>query len=246
MNVVSEWLAETGKPENQRDRLYTIALSGLRELHLDVNGIIKIVELDINDNDTVDLPNDFINYRKVGIVTADGRVHGLGRDNNLSLNADCGLDDRQPLPSVNPYDIPFSGYPYSGSFSRISDGNGAIFAQGGGNNNLGYYRYNRKTNQFWLANLGAPVGCSLIVEYIGDIESSDGDFIVHPYVIQTIKDWMRWQYVIDDRNTPQGEKRSRRSNFYNSKRKSKNRYASSTPEEWASALRKSNSATVKF
>lgn len=246
MDVVSEWLAEFGKPENQRDRLYTIALSGLRELHLDINGIIKVIELDINDNDTVDLPNDFINYRSVGIVGADGRMHSLGRDNDLSLNADCGLDTRSPLPSADPYAVPFSGLSAAGSFYGLTDGNGGVFAQGGGNNNLGYFKYNRKTNQLWLSNLGSAVGCTLVIEYLADISSLDGDFVVHPYVIQTVKDWMLWRYVIGDRNTGGGEKDMRKRGYYNSLRKSKNRYASSSPEEWAAALRKSNSATVKF
>ena len=151
MDVVSEWLAQKGKPENQRDRLYAIALSGLRELHLDVNGIVKIVELDINDNDTVDCPNDYVSYRKIGIQTADGRIHGLGRDNNLSLNPSCGLDGRDPLPTQDPFDISsYTVSPYTGVFYGLTNGNGGIFAQGGGNNNLGYYKYNRKTNQFWL------------------------------------------------------------------------------------------------
>jgi hypothetical protein len=226
--------------------LYTIALSGLRELHLDVNGIIKIVELEINDNDTVDLPNDFVNYRKIGIVGADGRIHSLGRDDKLSLNADCGLDTRSPLPVDDPNMIPFSGLSSSGSYSRLSNGSGGVFAMGGGNNELGYYRYNRKTNQFWLANLGAGVGCTLVVEYIGDIESDGGDFFVHPYVINTIKRWISMEYAADDRNTDGGEKRRRLKAFHAALRKSKNRYGSSTPEEWAAALRKSNTATVKF
>jgi hypothetical protein len=246
MDVVNEWLASKGKPENQRARLYTIALSGLREMHLDVNGIIKIVELCINDNDTVDLPNDFINYRKIGIAGADGRIHTLGRDNRINMAPACGLDGRIIQPGNNS-DIPFYGLPFSGSFMGLTDGNGGVFGIGGGNNSLGYYRFNRQTGQLWLSNLGFPVGCTIIVEYIADISNGDGeDFIVHPYIVQTIKDWMSWQYIFDDKNSSLGDKNAKRFEYFNSLRISKNRYGSSSPEEWAQALRASNSATVRF
>lgn len=245
MEIVQEFLIQKGKPENQKARLYTIALSGLREMHLDVNGIIKIVELCINDNDTVDLPNDFINYRKIGIAGGDGRIHTLGRDNSINLAPSCGLDGRVIQPG-NASDIPFYGLPFSGYFSGLLDGNGGIFGIGGGNNALGYYRYSRTNNQLWLSNIGWGAGCTIVVEYISDINSDGEDFIVHPYSVQTIKDWLSWQYVSDDRNTSVGEKNMRRFEYFNSLRICKNRYGSSTPEEWVAALRSSNSATVRF
>ena len=244
LDVVSEWLIENGKSENVRDRVYTIALSGLREMHLDVNGIIKIVELCINDNDTVDLPNDFINYRKIGIVGADGRMHCLGRDNGISLAPACGLDGRVIVPGGS--DTPFYGMPFSGAFLGLNDGNGGVFGIGGGNNALGYYRYNRATNQLWLSNLGVGVGCTVVVEYISDLNSLDDDFIVHPYAIQTIKDYISWRLVLGDRNTGTGEKEIRRREYFNSLRICKNRYGSSTPEEWAASLRQSNTALPRF
>lgn len=247
--IVSEWLAENGKPENQRARLYQIALSGLRELHMDVNGVIKIVELCINQNDTVDLPNDFLNYSKIGILGADGRIHCLNRDNNINLHPsynNCGKQIRNP--NTSEVDYPFYGLPFAGLFYGLFDGNAGIFGLGGGNSNIGYYRLNRATNQLLLANMNCLLrGTSLIMEYVADIGvGENNDFEVHPYFIQTIKDWLSWRLVNGDRNTSGGEKEMRRREYFNSLRISKNRYAASTPEEWSSELRKTNTATTRF
>ncbi len=249
MSICQEWVIENGKSFNYVNRVYTIGLSGLRELHLDVNGVVKIVEMCINENDTVDLPNDFINYRKIGIVGCDGNIHVLGRDNDMSLMPECGVDGRNANlgNNLNPYD----GLPYMGPFGSMN-GNGGIFAIGGGNNNIGYYRLNRKTNQLWLTGLNTLTQMgfsrinSLIMEYVADIDSDGEDFIVHPYAIQTIKDYISWRMVFGDRNIAGGEKEQRRREYFNSLRICKNRYGSSTPSEWMASLRSTNSATVRF
>lgn len=246
IDICNEWLIENGKSENHRSRIYVTALSGLRELHLDVNGVVKIAELSINDNDTVDLPNDFINYSKIGICGSDGRIHTLGRDNSINLAPACGLDGRVMQPdSVT--DIPFYGQPFSGAFYGLNDGNGGVFGAGGGNNALGYYKINKQTNQIWMSNLGAYVGCTIIVEYIADFSNGDSeDFIINPYCIDVIKQYISWKYVSGDRNTGGNEKEMRRREYFNSLRICKNRYGASTPEEWASSLRISNSASPRF
>jgi hypothetical protein len=251
MNVVSEWLAENGKPENQRARLYTIALSCLREINMDVNGIIKIVELDINANDTVDLPNDFLRYSKIGIVGTDGRIHTMGVDNDISLfpvTDDCG-DQTAPV-QVGNSNVILDGFGlFNGTFFGLNGLNGTVggvFGLGGGNNSIGYYRLNRATNQLWLANMNTLSGSTIVMEYIADVSSADGDFEVHPFIIQTVKDYIAWKYVIGDRNTPANDKEMRRREYFNSLRLSNNRYSSATPSEWASELRKSNQAATKW
>jgi len=182
--VVSEWLAENGKAENQRARLYQIALSGLRELNTDVNGIVKIVVMPINSNDTVDLPNDFLNYSKIGILGGDGRIHCLNRDNSINLAPSfnsCG----QQVATVNTLgvDAPFYGLPFAGMFYGLINGDSAVFGIGGGNSSIGYYRLNRPTNQLYLANMNILSGTNIIMEYVADVSSEEGDFEVHPFVI---------------------------------------------------------------
>ena len=242
-NICKEWAVENGKSESQLARIYTIALSGLRELNTDVNGITKIVSLVINDNDTVDLPNDFLNYSKIGILGADGRIHSLGRDNSISMIPaynDCGEQVAYPNTSANTTEYPFSGMPYSGIFY------GAQFGVNGGNNAIGYFRLSRSTNQLYLANMNILSGSILILEYVADVESEDSDFSVNPFIIETIKNWISWKYVSGDRNTSLGEKQLRRQEYFNSRRLSVAKYGKETIQEWAESFRSGNSASVKF
>lgn len=257
MDVCNEWCAENGKPQNQIARLYTIALSGLREIHMDFNGIIKIVQLTINSNDTVDLPNDFLRYTKIGILGADGRIHSLNVDSSISLNPVYNACGQQiQIPNVNSSGgFPVFGDGFAGVFAGAFFGvagfpglNGGVFGIGGGNSSIGYYRLDRATNQLWLANMNAHLGRNLILEYVADVntDSSGEDFEVHPFIVETIKYWISWKYVIGDRNTPTGEKMMRRNEYYNSYRISNNRYSACLPEEWASTLRKTNVAAPRF
>ena len=253
-DVVNEWLiADKGEAQNNLfARIYAIGVSGMRELHMDINGLVKIVELTINDTDTVDLPSDYLQYSKVGLCGADGRIHSLGLDNSLCWNKvydDCGTrlpesseqgNDQLNLVGnilVSPYVLGNNGS--GGSF-------GGLFGLGGGNNSNGYFKYDRASNQLLLANLRTPAD-SIILEYISDLSATeDGDFLVHPFEIQTIKDWISWKYVSNNMNVGVGEKNNRERVYYASRRKMNNRYNSSTVQEWAEALRFSNTASARF
>lgn len=252
-DIVREWLIEKGEgQENLYKRLYFIGTSGMRELHMDVNGLVKIAELTINSTDTVDLPSDYLQYSKVGLCGADGRIHSLGLDNDLCLNKvynDCGTriahtqiegDGGIIIGPDGAANSPWAFAP--GVFGNT----GGMFGLGGGNNANGYFRYDRASNQLLLANMRIP-STSIILEYISDLSATeDGDFIVHPFEIQTIKSWISWQYVIDNLNVSMGEKVNRERIYYASRLKMNQRYNSSTVQEWAEALRKSNTAAVRF
>lgn len=247
--IINEVIAESGdSATNKFARMYAIGLSGLREIHQDVNGIVKIVELDINSNDTVDLPNDYIKYSKVGICGADGRVHSLGLDNSLCLNKiynDCGVQIKHnEFQSVDSLSIGNGFFPFFGILGNPIM-NGGLFWAGGGQNGLGYFRYDRSSNQLLLSNL--HIGCrKILLEYVADVNSEDGDFVVHPFIIQTIKDWIFWKLIANDKNYGLGDKQYREKSYKNSYRQSNLRYNSATIQEWTEALRKSNSATTRF
>lgn len=251
-DICNEWLVEKGEGQNNLfARMYAIGVSGMRELHMDVKGLVKIAELTINDTDTVDLPSDYLQYSKVGLCGADGRIHSLGLDNDLCLNKvynDCGTRIAHTqieggdgiIVSENGVNSPWTMVP--GVFGN----SGGIFGLGGGNNANGYFRYDRASNQLLLANMRIP-STSIVLEYISDLSATeDGDFIVHPFEIQTIKEWMSWRYISNNANASLGEKVNRERMFYNERLRMNKRYNSSTTQEWAEALRKSNMASPRF
>lgn len=252
IDIVREFNIARGVDADDRfKQLYFIGTDGMRELHMDINGLVKIAELTVNDTDTVDLPSDYMQYSKVGLCGSDGRIHSLGLDNDLCLNKvynDCGV--RQPHQQFPTSDgISFAEGSVSnpwGAYPWILGEQGGLYGLGGGNNVNGYFRYDRAANQLLLANLSIPTE-SIILEYISDLSATaEGDFIVHPFEIEAIKRWISWRMILDDRNYSAGEKNNRERLFYNARRKMNLRYNATTTQEWAEALRKSNTATVRF
>ena len=61
------------------------ALRGIREMGFDIQKRIKSLLLDVNTTtDTIDLPDDFVDYTKIGAVGSDGLVN----DNNMNNTTD--------------------------------------------------------------------------------------------------------------------------------------------------------------
>jgi hypothetical protein len=67
--------------------LRNIALRGIREFGFDVTTRIKSVKLTVNStNDTVVLPEDFVDLSKVGVVDSDGIIRVLRQNKNLNFS----------------------------------------------------------------------------------------------------------------------------------------------------------------
>lgn len=76
------------------------ALRGIREIGFDLGKKIKSLKLTVNSsNNTVALPDDFVDMVKMGVVGADGTVFVFGQNKNLNMSrrlqtaADTSLDD---------------------------------------------------------------------------------------------------------------------------------------------------------
>ena len=62
------------------------ALRGIREIGFDLGKKIKSLKLDVESNDTVTLPDDFVDLLKVGIVDADGIIRVFGNNKNINYS----------------------------------------------------------------------------------------------------------------------------------------------------------------
>ena len=76
------------------------ALRGIREIGFDLGKKIKSIKLSVNsDNNTVALPDDFVDMVKMGVVGNDGVVYVFGQNKNLNMSrrmqtsTDTELDD---------------------------------------------------------------------------------------------------------------------------------------------------------
>lgn len=74
--------------------LRNFALRGVREIGFDLGKKIKSLKLPITSNNTVPLPNDFVDISKLGIVDSDGILRVFGNNKNINYSRKySALDD---------------------------------------------------------------------------------------------------------------------------------------------------------
>lgn len=248
-SIVKEYLAEIGDNNLSRYRqIYTIAVSGIRELNMDTTGVPKIAELDVLPTDRANLPNDYLQYSKIAICGRDGRLHSLGRNDSLCLNQsfdDCGDEIRHT--STNNTAGGLLPWSIDGFVDNFRNGElmGRFFGIGGGNNANGYYRIDRANNQILFGDLPSGIE-TIIMEYIADINAVDGDFEVHPFIVETLKSWIRYKQFNNNPNSSMGRIEMAKKDYFREKRMSTERFGTTVESDWLEAFRFGNKAAPKF
>jgi len=142
---------------------------------------------------------------------------------------------------------------------------GRIFGLQGGINPYGEYRIDKANNVILLSRLfvqnfinnpdlidiGANATSSvrptsIVLEYIADIAAVDGDFEIHPFMVEALKSWMYYKSIQRDRARGTGEKEMARRDYFTEARWTRKRFNQSTIDEWLAAFRSGNTASVKW
>tara|TARA_R110001606_G_scaffold288693_1_gene436863 strand:+ start:2751 stop:3488 length:738 start_codon:yes stop_codon:yes gene_type:complete len=236
--VIKSLLIQQGETSEHKYMQYLdIAIRGLKELTFDILQQIKVANLDVNSNLTVDLPKDYVNYAKIGICKSDGRIHTLGFDEQICIanNMDC-------------CGAPYSNGTredenYSGNY-RNGEETGGLYGLGGGQNKNGYYRIDREKNQIALSS--GLDGNQLILEYLSDGSSVNGDMKVNAMAEESLRAYIYWKLIQRRNNIPLQEKESARRDFYNEKRLSRARIVNFTPDQARQITRKGFKQSPKF
>ena len=256
-SIIKEYLIEIGDSQlNKYARFYQIAVSGLRELNINTSGVTKTINMPIKVNNTCDLPLDYLNYKVIGLLGADNSIYAIGRNDKLSTLQyfdDCGESSPQPSALTNINDSVNGMSPIVSSLIpddytdnyRNGEFMGRMFGVNGGNNGYGEFKIDVENGVILLSNL-APSATYVIMEYLADIESIEGDFEVHPFVVEALKAWIYWKHIQRDRNRSVNEKEVAKQDYNIAARWSKKRFTSSTIEEWKQAFRSGNTMSVKF
>lgn len=222
-DCVIAYMDESEQGIDKQFKLSQLAYRAMDELGIDFFYRIKSVKLPINGNMTVNLPEDYINFNKIGILNSKGEIIPLMQNNKLTTYADL-LPDRKertqdntlfdwasPQNGVfynfwdgttfgNLYGVP-SGAPFVGSF-KIDDAAGLIVL-----NQIFGYEY-------------------LMLEYI--CAPMDGQVCYVPIQFkEAIIAYLAWKdirYLPSSRKGNLGDKRDRRHEYYNERRLAIARY----------------------
>jgi hypothetical protein len=217
-SVINDYIDESEQGIHKYAKLFNIAYRGMERLGLDFFYKIKSVKLPVDQtNYTVNLPNDYLGYTKIGVLNGNGEMIPLKYDNKLTFfgdqlpNRQALTDDdtivswyQQNLPVfynywdgygfTNIYGAP-SGSPFVGAFS-IDDSNGVVLL-----NQQFYYDY-------------------LMIEYLA-APNPDQAYMIPIQFREALMAWLAWRDIASMPTTRKGalgDKRERERNFYNQRR----------------------------
>jgi len=245
--TVREYLIENQYPEHRYFQALQFGISCLRELNLDVTGVPVSVELSVSASDTVDLPDDYINYVRIGFCDSSGMFHELGRNNNICLNRsldDCGqLKTNKKDSSTSLTGVSASEEYYSTHY-RNGENIGRFYGAGGGQNRWGNFRIDSTYNQIQLS--GYTGGDKIKLEYLGDPAKANGSFVVQPFALETVKSWIEWKMSSKNPSVPQSQVQSNYFHYQRNKKMLRSRIKSLSVQDILQSFRKGNKQSPKF
>lgn len=248
--VVRELLIETGRTEHRFFQALQLGISCLRELEFDVTGSPVIKELDVTDLDTVNLPDDYLNYIRIGFNDKYGNFNELGRNKKISLNRtlnDCGTAVKNKISdSSTDYidNATFSGSEYGSVHYRNNENIGRYYGLGGGGNANGSFKIDKNYQQIQLDCYTG--GKTIILEYLADPNKTNGEFDIHPFAVETVKAWIDWKLNENNPNINIAISQSKKILYASNKKLLRSRIASMSVQDMLQAFRKGNKASPKF
>jgi hypothetical protein len=240
-----------------------IALRGIREFGFDVSSRVRSIKRTIQSNNTVILPEDYVDLVKIGIVDNDGVVRVLGQNKNLNysrkltssasttdsadgpLNISSSLiknreDDKTSTTNDNGSDSDldyfiFENYLYQGGIGRL-------YGLGGGHL-AGEYRINLDQNRIEIDTDSDT--SELVLEYIAD-EARSTNPVIHVYAEEALRSYMYYKLCERKSTVPANEKARARREYYNDRRLAKARLSNFSKHEALKTIRKNNILAPKY
>ena len=240
-----------------------IALRGIREFGFDVSARVRSLKRTVASNNTVTLPDDFLDLVKIGVVGEDGVVYILGQNKNINysqkmespastsdsangpLNIGANLigdreDDKGSTSGSNSIDNDFDYYIFQNSLYQ--GGLGRLYGIGGGHLR-GEYRVNLDQNRI---EIDTESGVSeVVLEYVAD-EARSTNPVIHVYAEEALRCFMYYKLCERKSTVPANEKMRARAEYYNERRKAKARLGNFTKDEALKTIRKNFKQAPKY
>lgn len=249
--IVNDFILTSSGDDYVADASNTVvrnfALRGVRELGFDMLKRIKSLKLSIDKTlNTVELPDDYVDYTKIGILGSDGLVHVLGENKNLNSSNKYKLDALgNPIDSdgdgvydrVTAREIPeeiqqLDNYTFRNFIYQNTEGR--IYGVGGGQYE-GEFRINLEENRI---ELGTGIdSADIIIEYVAD-EARSSNPSIHVYAESALRAFVYYKLIERKSSVPANEKMRARAEYYNERRLANARLKSFSKEEAFKTIRK--------
>lgn len=248
--IVKQTLIDLGEnTEHKYMKFLQWAIRGIKEFNYDLLNEPKTEIFSLNDDHTIDLPDDYINWSKVGIIR-HGKIFTLQQNSSFAFPRavdDCGksIHDITSVTCLAAEQTQKVTGPWTIFFNYRNGRNlGNLFGLGGGFNPFGYFRVDKEKHQMAFTS-EVPNG-DLVLEYIAMNVNPDGSAKVHLFVEESLIAFVHWKRVQQRKDIPQIEKARARHDYFEERRRARSRLNNFSLEDWLKAGRKGYSLSPKF
>lgn len=194
-SIIYDYISEAELSQNKYFKLFHSAYRCLEDIGLDFFYQIKSVKLPINDNKTVTLPADFLQYTKLGVLNGNGELVPLKYNDKLTYLSDINSNRIANTSSSN-----FVNYYSYSSPVFFNFWNGTSYYNLYGVNVTGIYGGGFKIDPFNGVILLDPTfnWNGLVLEYTASPQEGQ-EYYVPMEFREAIISWLAWT---DIRNMP--------------------------------------------
>lgn len=215
-SIVNDYLEESEQSIHKYAKCWQLCFRGMEDLGIDFFYQIRSVKLPVLANKTVQLPLDFLQYTKVGVLNSSGEIIQLKFNNNLTFFGDTS-PNRQAVSEDNQNNLGwYDGSPcfynfwYNGSYTQ---------------------QYGIPSGGTWIGdfNIDVPNGVILLNEHYGYdylmIEyvaspNPNADYTAPVQFREALIAWLWWKdkKAINIKRGAVGISRDLKSTYYNERR----------------------------
>ncbi len=199
--VIAELIDAADQSEHQFRHLYRIGVRGCRKFNMDVYGSFKTVLLEVQSDNTVPFPKDYMDYSMLGIVNANGEAIPMTHNPNLST-----LKSQYIAALGETVDVPSAGDFFAGDLTNLNNywlnfgfnGSGYthLYGIGGGTYEIGQFTIDDNCKAFLLQE-GYPYQ-TIMLEYLTDgYDENNDDYMVDVFAVEALQSWIRWMRAQD-------------------------------------------------
>lgn len=241
----------------------TYALRGIREMGFDMSNRIRSLKLSVNKtNSTVELPDDYVDLIKVGVIGADGLIYVYGENKNMHIAQKYDVSTGSDLVAANATDSDADGVfdrvdvtSTSGDYDGLrgydsyvfrnylyENTMGGLYGLGGGIY-TGEYRVNLDQNRIELGSIDGT--SEVVIEYVCD-EARSKNPSIHLFMESALRAYIYFKCIEKKSAIPLGEKGRARQEYYNERRLANSRMKAFSKEEALKTIRKNFKQSPKF
>ena len=222
-SVINSYLNRSEQSNHKYFKLWHICFEGMEQMGLDFFYRIQSVKLPVNANLTVNLPDDYLNYSKVGILNFRGEIIPLTFNNKLTTYADLNPNRIEKTQDNTIVDLLLFNTPIWYNYWN-GDSYTALYGLPSGAPFIGSFKIDHANG---IILLGEHFGYEYIMlEYIASPKEG-GKYYIPVQFKEALTWYLAWQDIAMMPNTRRGilgDKADRKRNFFNERRLANARY----------------------